>query len=168
MEKLESIFIEGNEYIRVDDEERFCVYVVGPTLLHPRVTDKELKEKEINYLRKECEKNSSLKFDICFHSRVEMLTVYLYLLKNDYEVKLLEESPYDIKERFYNFEDLRNGKDDITFAGCRNVLCLNIDLTLENLDKLKRDLMNIRDLTGYKNIWESELSTEEYNVEIIS
>lgn len=166
MKNKESIFIENNEYIKKKGEDRFCIYVVGPTLLHPRVINKELKENEIKRLKK-TEKNNKLTFDICFHSRIEMLNIYLFLLKKNYNVNLLEESPYEIEEKFYYFKDLIEGKVDINFAGCRNILNLNIDLTLENLDKFKDDLMNVGNITGYKNIWESELSTEEICKEII-
>ena len=169
MKKEDKVEFEDCEYIECSEKE-FGVFVVTPILLHPEIKDKNLIEKERRNLAGKLEglNKGQVRFNICFHSRIEMLKVYLYLLeeKGYNKLRLLEEKPRETKERVYKLEDILNGTDFITFSGCGNILKLTVNI--KDLSKFKEDILSVSGKFNIKNIWESEESIELKTKKIIN
>ena len=143
------------DYKKKENEE-FCIFIVDTVLLHPEIRDHDLIEEERYYLSTSSElSRGQYKFDICFHSKIEMLKVYEYLVSKGYKYsKIYMESSRNTEECKYTLNNIKNGNQFLSFIGCQNILSVTINL--KDLDKFKKDIQDIRKDLGYRNVWRSE------------
>lgn len=148
---------------RKDEKNNFGVFIVDRTLLHPDIKNKKLIEKEKYELGITSELNKGqYKFDICFHSRIEMLNVYKYLVELGYKYcKIYVESSKYTSEELFTLDEIKEKKKDLNFFGCCNIL--NVIINSKNLWQFKKDIHSIREKLGYRNVWRGEFLYSYFN-----
>lgn len=145
-------------YKENEKKKKFGIFYVDPMLLHPNITDKKLKEKERYKIY-----NDNFRYNGTNKGQYVLGIVTnslpgLYKIKEGLEklgyrkIKLVEECERDTEEILYSLDTV----DSFPLAGYGNILTVQIKAI--ELDKLKEDLMKLRELIGYRCYWETENS----------
>lgn len=151
-----------NQYLftpyKKGESEKFGVFTVDNTLLHPDITDKKLLKYELYSLYNDpfCyggTHKGQLVLGLIFHSVEEMYKVYIELKKMGYKkVKVQEEyRESEISEKLYDLDTV-----DQTFNFFRCGCILTVQIKAKDLMKFKKDLSKMREILGYRCMWGSE------------
>ena len=146
-------FYKITPYRNEKENKKFGIVMVDSVLLHPSIRDEILLKKELYHLKDTTIlSRGQINFEVQCNSREELLKVYLYLIQKGYKyTKILYESSRYSKEKLYTLEDFRNRKS--YGQSIHNIL--SVYVFLKDLDKFKKDISEMRESIGIRNIWRS-------------
>ena len=156
-DKVEIISIDEKEIQSFPNSNKnnFGVILTDPILLDPEIDNKKLKEREIyeiynDFSRYDGTHKGQLVLGLIFHSMEEMYQIYIELIRLGYKTKVYEEKRNSLYKKSYNLNDLNNF---IYFSGSGNIITTQVI----DLDKYKKDLLEIGEKLGYRFMWETDL-----------